>query len=830
MAVEVEKLLVTLEARLGRYDADMRRAQTLTNTRLARMETRFAAFATRLKTSASTAALGVGTALGGLGAYLGVRQLKEYADSWTSVTRALEASEKIFGVRLRSAEELNKLANEARQDNDSFAKLYIRTAAATRELGTSEEDVAKATSTVAMALKLGSAAASEQTSTMLQLSQALQKGKLDGDEFRSVMENAGVIQELLADKLKISKGEIVKMAAAGQLKVPQLIGALVEGADKVERIFRGMPATIDESFIVLNNKIEEYIGHLNEAYGGTQLMVDAISSLGNNIENVGDGTLVLATALAAAFAPHVVAGITAAAVGLLAAAGPLGIISGGLAGAAAYAELFGDKIIVSADGVVTLQDEFRALVSIITEDLSEALDDLNQQSSGAVDKASNDMLASVRKAMNLVINLSKVMANVLHATVVSVFDNIGDVSLATLDKIREYLQALIDWGYDQVNKLVSVYNSIPILDDAEYLVAPGLAKIENAFENSGERAAQRFRDAIKGIGDDNFQWLDNLVNRVDTRAREVALFRSFRQGTTVDKAIEAKPNYQTAEEDKAAVKAQKRFDRTLEQLRSAIAMRKLEAETIGMSAFETEKMLTRQDLLNAAREAGVKLSKEDLTVIDALAEANARAVTEAQMLRDAFDEVKSASADMMKGFINDLREGTSASEALGNALNKIADRLIDMAVNDLVESALGGLTGKGGNPQSVGIGNAIGTLFGFAKGGIAANGQPLPMFANGGVSRSAAIFGEAGPEAAVPLPDGRRIPVDLRMPAGANAAVAPAGGPAISLTVAPVFNVQGGPDTVAELEQRIARTMPRLIEAKVGEIFDRNPRFARAKI
>jgi len=44
----------------------------------------------------------------------------------------------------------------------------------------------------------------------------------------------------------------------------------------------------------------------------------------------------------------------------------------------------------------------------------------------------------------------------------------------------------------------------------------------------------------------------------------------------------------------------------------------------------------------------------------------------------------------------------------------------------------------------------------------------LPKFARGGVTDRPSIFGEAGPEAAVPLPDGRRIPVDL---GGASAPV-----------------------------------------------------------
>lgn len=39
----------------------------------------------------------------------------------------------------------------------------------------------------------------------------------------------------------------------------------------------------------------------------------------------------------------------------------------------------------------------------------------------------------------------------------------------------------------------------------------------------------------------------------------------------------------------------------------------------------------------------------------------------------------------------------------------------------------------------------------------------MPKYATGGIAYSASIFGEAGPEAAVPLPDGRSIPVNLRM-------------------------------------------------------------------
>lgn len=60
-----------------------------------------------------------------------------------------------------------------------------------------------------------------------------------------------------------------------------------------------------------------------------------------------------------------------------------------------------------------------------------------------------------------------------------------------------------------------------------------------------------------------------------------------------------------------------------------------------------------------------------------------------------------------------------------------------------------------------GAGGLLGLLFGRGGGAIYA-GPPLAgagLFAGGGIATRPSIFGEAGPEAAVPLPDGRSIPV-----------------------------------------------------------------------
>jgi len=865
MAVEVERLITVLEARLDGYNRNLTQAQAMTNRQLGQIERRFDQMAARLRASSSSAAMGIRGMLGGLGAYLGAHQIREYADSWNQVTRSLEASEEIFGIRLRSASALNKLANESRIDNDALSKLYIRTAAATRELGVSEEDVAKATTTVAKALKLGSASASEQTSTMLQLSQALQKGKLDGDEFRTVMENAGVIQELLADRLKVSKGEIVRMAAEGKLSVQALFGALTDGADKVDRIFRQMPSTISEGFLVLDNNIEEYIGNLDRAYGSTEAMVAGLKMLSDNVEPLGDSMLVLSGALLAAFAPRIIGGIATMTLGIAAAAGPIGLIAGGLAGASVYAERFGDtmnfNVGLMRDAIdsgadfgaaweaafsdadksgVTLQDTFRALTSVMLEEVNELFARM-----GSMLDDDAELLTALRDIFNKLIGAAVFAYDAIVATFTKLPQAIGEKVIDAINSILRGLQSLIDGATDGLNSLIAGVNKIPGVD-VGFLTAPDLGQIENKFAGAGETAGKAFSDAAgnfsrdwvgeaaeaarnmaRGIAAD----LSDVMDRVDQKARANAVNRQWRMGTTTQREIPNKPIIPTQEVDKAAEKARKNFEKDILRAEQRITMAKLEGEAIGRSAEEVEYMRTRQELLNEARKAGIELTDGDMIRVEALSQAMARAVTETENLRRAFEAASQESKEMISGFIKDMKNGVSASEALANALNKIADKLIDMAVNDLVEMALGGLTGRGGNASQAGLASGLLSLFGFKDGGIAANGrpQPLPRFAGGGVSRTAAIFGEAGPEAAVPLPDGRRIPVDLRMPEipRANAS----GGGNVSITVAPVFNVENGsPEGIDKMQSEVLPKIRDMVDQRVGQLFDRKARFARSGI
>ena len=169
-------------------------------------------------------------------------------------------------------------------------------------------------------------------------------------------------------------------------------------------------------------------------------------------------------------------------------------------------------------------------------------------------------------------------------------------------------------------------------------------------------------------------------------------------------------------------------------------------------------------------------------------------------LNDAVTGFQDIERSALSTFISDLENGKSAADALSDALKGVGDALLNAGINGLVGGQTTGLTGMFSSALHLN-----------AKGGIAANGRPVPIFAGGGVSSQASIFGEAGPEAAVPLPDGRRIPVDLRMPSGA--------GGAITVHYAPQIDARGADSSaVAALAVAQARDRAEFESRVIGTI------------
>jgi len=107
----------------------------------------------------------------------------------------------------------------------------------------------------------------------------------------------------------------------------------------------------------------------------------------------------------------------------------------------------------------------------------------------------------------------------------------------------------------------------------------------------------------------------------------------------------------------------------------------------------------------------------------------------------------------------------SMAQKFGDTIKRM---IADAVAADLTRSLFGDLV-DGGSGSGVAGGwlKSIGSLFGFANGGIMSSAGPLPLhsYASGGIANTPqlALFGEGRMnEAYVPLPDGRNIPVKMQ--------------------------------------------------------------------
>lgn len=116
-----------------------------------------------------------------------------------------------------------------------------------------------------------------------------------------------------------------------------------------------------------------------------------------------------------------------------------------------------------------------------------------------------------------------------------------------------------------------------------------------------------------------------------------------------------------------------------ESVQNLIASLKHEQDQLGRTAEE-------QEYFNLLKQAGVSADSEfGQAIADTLGPLQAqRSALEAN--KAAMEEIQSLAGDTLKGFLSDLRQGSSLTDALSNAFGKLADKLLDMAIDGPVTS------------------------------------------------------------------------------------------------------------------------------------------------
>ena len=129
----------------------------------------------------------------------------------------------------------------------------------------------------------------QKESGLLQLTQALAAGKLQGDEFRSIMENAPMLADAIAKYTGKSKGELKEMSRDGEITADIIKKALFASADDINEKFNSMPMTFGSAWTKIKNEAEYSLqGVLNKVNGvlNSDFGKGAINGITNSVKSL----------------------------------------------------------------------------------------------------------------------------------------------------------------------------------------------------------------------------------------------------------------------------------------------------------------------------------------------------------------------------------------------------------------------------------------------------------------------------------------------------------------------------------------------------------------
>lgn len=209
--------------------------------------------------------------------------------------------------------------------------------------------------------KLGGASIQEQTAGMYQLTQAMAAGRLQGDEFRSIMENAPLLAQSIAKEMGVTVGALRDMSAEGLITADIIKNAVAKSAEETNEKFKALPMTFADigqrlsgDFLSAFDRVLAKISSLttNE---GFQNLIEGISQSFNIMAAVASVSIDVISAAFSRFSAMTTFSIeqTESLLSIITGvAGAFPMITSALLGVATYALLAGNNFTIMASKAV----------------------------------------------------------------------------------------------------------------------------------------------------------------------------------------------------------------------------------------------------------------------------------------------------------------------------------------------------------------------------------------------------------------------------------------------------------------------------------------------
>lgn len=177
------------------------------------------------------------------------------ADELTSIRSRLNL---INDGSQTTAEIMNKVFDAAQRSRgsytdmaDSVAKLNMLA----KDAFSSNDEAIAFVEQLNKQFKISGASVQEASAAMYQLTQSMAAGKLQGDEFHSIMENAPLLAQSIANEMGMTVGQLKEMSSQGLITSDIIKEALFNSAEETNAKFAEIPMTFAEVGQSIQNEL-----------------------------------------------------------------------------------------------------------------------------------------------------------------------------------------------------------------------------------------------------------------------------------------------------------------------------------------------------------------------------------------------------------------------------------------------------------------------------------------------------------------------------------------------------------------------------------------------
>jgi tape measure domain-containing protein len=248
-----------------------------------RAERSVSSSADRIKSSMGGVDTAIRAAAAALATFAGARAFVQIADQMklleSRIRLTMTATEDFTAIQ----RQLVQVANSSRASLQDIGTLYARLAVPIQKLGGTTNETVGIANALSKALLLSGASAQEASSAIIQFSQAMGKGVLNGDEFRSIAENAPIVLRLMEQQLGKTNAELRKMAEDGKLTADVIGNVLLANLNNLEKQASTIPMTVGQAFVLFKNNLALAVDEFEKATGAADGLANVIGSMAASI-------------------------------------------------------------------------------------------------------------------------------------------------------------------------------------------------------------------------------------------------------------------------------------------------------------------------------------------------------------------------------------------------------------------------------------------------------------------------------------------------------------------------------------------------------------------